>query len=362
MILHVFNPEHDIALAYNNPYFTAPRAGRLMRVSLDWLPLLWANEGDLILVHESKDNQGNTIPNIPHLPKCQFVTHKQLNRWKNDISRVEVWGWDSAIKHELEKINIPCNLLPTDEQLTHIRLLSHRRYAMHALEELLTDNSFKSTARTTNLIGEAKEIDSLLEFSSYTQNLNQFVIKSPWSSSGRGVRIVSHGLDSALQKWTRGVIQQQGSIMIEPLYDKIIDFGAEFVSNENDVTFAGLSIFKTLKGTYEGNLLKSELQKESFLAHWISIDFLHRIIQRLCLILKRDVTPWYKGYIGVDMMIINTGKQTALHPCVEINLRRTMGHVAIALFERSKDLYDSMRIDYNDGRYKLVLNTKAHSI
>ncbi len=361
MILHVFNPEHDIALAYDNPYFTAPRAGRQMRTDLEWLPILWANEGDLILVHEPSGTKSCTLPNIPNLPKCQFVTHKQLTRWKNKISSVDVWGWDSAIKHELSKSHIPNHLLATEEELLHIRGLSHRRYAMQTLKELLTDSVLNSINLTSKLIGEAKEINSLAELISYTEGLNQFVLKSPWSSSGRGVRMVTHGLDANLEKWARGGIQQQGSVMIEPLYKKIIDFGVEFISSESNVTLVGLSIFKTAKGTYEGNLLDSEYNKETFLAQWISIDFLHQVIQRLAQILKRDVSPWYKGCIGVDMMIVSTDKHVALHPCVEINLRRTMGHVALALYNQGKDLYDSMRIDYANGKYQLILNSKTHS-
>jgi len=50
MTLHVFNPEHDIALAYNNKHFTAPHAGRQLRHDLDYLPALWAAEGDLVWV------------------------------------------------------------------------------------------------------------------------------------------------------------------------------------------------------------------------------------------------------------------------------------------------------------------------
>lgn len=361
MILHVFNPEHDIALAYNDPYFTAPRAGRQMRISLEWLPLLWANEGDLILIHEPRNNKDYTNPNIPNLPSCQFITHKQLNHWKNEITGIDVWGWDCAIRHELLKGNVPSQLLPTDEQLIHIRSLSHRGYAMQTLKELREDKSFKLFDGTCELEGKAFEINSLPDFTSYTKDLNRFVLKSPWSSSGRGVRLITHGVDFALEKWARGVIRQQGAIMIEPLYEKVIDFGAEFVACNNKVTFAGLSIFQTLKGTYEGNLLESENQKETFLSQWISIDFLHAIIQKLCLILSKDVAQWYEGCIGVDMMIVYTGEHIALHPCVEINLRRTMGHVAIALYERCKDLYKSMRIDYAKGTYRLILNSKVHS-
>ena len=50
MTLHIFNPEHDIALAANLANFTAPHAGRQLRADLDFLPALWAQEGDQVLV------------------------------------------------------------------------------------------------------------------------------------------------------------------------------------------------------------------------------------------------------------------------------------------------------------------------
>ena len=50
MILHIFNPEHDLALASNLANFTAPHAGRQLRSDLGFLPALWAEECYYILV------------------------------------------------------------------------------------------------------------------------------------------------------------------------------------------------------------------------------------------------------------------------------------------------------------------------
>ena len=50
MKLHVFNPEHDLALAANLSNFTAPHAGRKLRADLGCLPALWADEDDVVLV------------------------------------------------------------------------------------------------------------------------------------------------------------------------------------------------------------------------------------------------------------------------------------------------------------------------
>ena len=53
MTLHVFNPEHDIALASNLPNFTAPRAARGLRSDLGYIPVLWAEDGDAVLVDDA---------------------------------------------------------------------------------------------------------------------------------------------------------------------------------------------------------------------------------------------------------------------------------------------------------------------
>ena len=50
MTLHIFNPEHDIALASGLANFTAPHAGRQLRHDLGFLPALWAQDGDAVLV------------------------------------------------------------------------------------------------------------------------------------------------------------------------------------------------------------------------------------------------------------------------------------------------------------------------
>ena len=50
MKLHIFNPDHDVALASNMDAFTAPHAARELRADLGYLPALWADDG-LSLIH-----------------------------------------------------------------------------------------------------------------------------------------------------------------------------------------------------------------------------------------------------------------------------------------------------------------------
>ena len=68
----------------------------------------------------------------------------------------------------------------------------------------------------------------------------------------------------------------------------------------------------------------------------------------------------YAGAFGIDMMVVrrDDGDGFLLHPCVEINLRRTMGHVAISLTELCSGLPKLMKIEYNANIYKIKINKR----
>ena len=120
-ILHIFNPEHDIALASNLANFTAPHAGRQLRADLGFLPVLWAKEGDVVLVENVEHAQKASR----RLRRCAGVQFASVP--PQEIDGIQVWGWDKALKAQLKRKGVAPSLLPSDAYLEHIRLLSHRR-------------------------------------------------------------------------------------------------------------------------------------------------------------------------------------------------------------------------------------------
>ena len=91
MKLHIFNPEHDIALAANQERFTAPHAGRRLRTDLGLIPAFWASEGDMVLV----DDVEAAIEARRHLSKfgkdVVFVTYADLKAFAfEDVESFQV--------------------------------------------------------------------------------------------------------------------------------------------------------------------------------------------------------------------------------------------------------------------------------
>lgn len=362
MKLHIFNPEHDLALASNLRQFTAPHAGRQLRSDLSFIPALWADEGDLVLV----DDIDNARDKVRHLggdlvDKVEFITKVQLAHFiKTEfLDGVHPWGWDLSLKGELEHIGIPEIALPGDAILNKVRALSSRQWAAEHLQS------------------GVRFVQSVAEVKSFVREWGKAVIKAPWSSSGRGVRFVSadefrEGSDyPSFERWVGNIIYRQGGVTVEPYYNKVMDFGMEFEMVDGKVLYRGLSLFDTIKNAYSGNVLCPEDKKVEMMARYVSPERLLQIRQHVIDVMEPALKGIYSGPFGVDMMIYakeqnlpasdgassDVQDDFGVNECIEVNLRRTMGHVAIDLADYLQksfsELNQLMRVEFDGNRYHL---------
>lgn len=353
MRLYIFNPEHDLALAANIDNYTAPHAGRQLRRDLGFIPALWANEGDFVLVEDIDD----AYDKVRHLGaiynKVEFVTPLQLSEiFKNTmlIDSIHPWGWDKSLVYQLKSIGCPEIMLPTPGTLSKMRELSGRRWAAEHLQE------------NVDFVADVEALKVAVA------DKGKAVIKAPWSSSGRGVRYITLSSDDqvknhalvggsdvdAIYRWADNVIKQQGGVTVEPYYNKVMDFGMEFEVNDGKVEYRGLSLFDTIKAAYTGNVLATETEKEELMAPYISAGKLQEIREQLMSKLEPVLHQVYNGPFGVDMMIYSDGAgKLCVNPCVELNLRRTMGHVALDFGLSDKVSRHLMQIDFDGKHYRL---------
>lgn len=344
MRLHIFNPEHDISLAANLERFTPPHAARELRADVGFLPALWAEDGDAVLV----DDIEGALESARHLRRYMhdvvFITAEDLSNVSQ--CNLSVWGWDAALRFQLKKWGLQEWLLPSADVINSIREASNRRWASeHLLPRL--------TALSDDLVGKSRYITSLAELEALVP---PFVLKAPWSSSGRGIRYVTT-VNQQVRNWAQNIIQRQGGVMQEPLYNKVKDFALEFRSSSAGVEYAGLSLFKTYNGAYMGNIIASEADKRSMLSKYVSMELIDLLAREITDILSESISDFYEGPLGVDMMVVSDGGRLKVQPCVEMNLRRTMGFVALSFNAKPTDPQRLMQIRY-DGKYHFqVINT-----
>lgn len=368
MTIRIFNPEHDIALASGQERFTAPHAGRQLRSDLSFLPALWSEDGDVVVVDDI-DAAGTLYAKCrsARKPTVEFCTFEQLPKLMEDVKdeevHVEPWGWDAAIRFQFAKAGVEKSLLPDRKVIDEVRRLSNRKITVELLPEL-------RRGIESDTCGEAVYIADYDDFTALLLKRKNLVVKAPWSSSGRGIRYFMEGTDAPTTRdnansWVRNVIAQQGGVMIEPLYAKVKDFALEFQSGDDGrIMYKGLSLFNTLKAAYTGNLLATENEKREIVSQYVKLNLLDDVIQRLENLLSaclKDITDSLPNIcLGVDMMIVakEDGEGFLLHPCVEVNLRRTMGHVALALSPANNENMSMMAVTYEGKKYRLKIKRK----
>ena len=337
LTVHLFNPETDYSLATDSENYTPPMSILNMKHSLALLPALYCDEGDMILIQEN----GELLldKNIPFrgLLEAKHVTvigeqrFVDLMNSANKVVDFNPWGWNKTLRKWCLNVGVNEENLPSLNALNTIRIVSHRRQTIPFLSNMKDISNDE-----IEIPHEFTDVETALDF--WRANDPVF-FKAPWSSSGRGL-LYSQDLEYRhIEPWLRGIIHSQGSVMGEIAYAKKIDFATEWQCSNGKAMFLGVSTFYTSpRGKYQANIIKPQEEIVGFLLANSNVHLkgnnLATIIERQRLLLENYVTQYYSGPVGIDMMITDEGN---IHPCVEINLRNTMGRVAIEIFNRLND-------------------------
>lgn len=287
MRLYVFNPENDMALANGSAGYVPPAPICKFRKDNWTLPKIWAGENDI--VWDGKESLRDY-----------------------DITEVCPWGWSRAIVHELQKAGVRRDVMPSDEWIDNIKILSSREFTAKIQQELKLNVAMCQTWEQVDL---------------FVRKYGRSVMKTLWSSSGKGLMMTDANNARA---WMENAVSRDGAIVCEQWMDKSLDFALEFyVDKDGTVVYEGLSVFSTAAtGRYLWQDCRTEHERKQLLLAKVKEEKLDMLInwwqERL---MGPDIRAFgYYGPMGIDMLVDSQGR---INPCVEINWRMTMGHVSI---------------------------------
>lgn len=310
----LFNPENDIALARNVAAFTPPPAAIALRRAGELLPMWLCQGGDCVVCDGV---------NARWFEKLTSDFGLAARPWDHDSTDTAPtpWGWSAATRRTLAMHGFPASALPDDEQLATLRELSHRRTAAAVARAL--------AAKLPFAIWPAAEEYTDAERLAAALRQGPCVVKSPWSSSGRGITFTTPDRADAMATRAAGIIRTQGSVMVEKASTRRCDFAMLWHYDLGDCRWAGFSLFETGdRGDYRANIVAPQAVLESRIATYADLEQLRTIRSALPEALRSVLADRYSGPVGVDMLIDADG---TIDPVVEINLRYTMGFIALAL-------------------------------
>lgn len=293
-------------------------SANVMRMTADlaFLSAWWAEEGDWVLVKEPvAEGFGKELG-----LRVRCVTEEELAGETADVVGVP-WGRSPKMCHWLAERGMG------EEWREEWKEWYSRRTAREGLVRLVQRMPFLEARIIPQVCHSLKEIERKT-----SAGEGEWLVKAPWSSSGKGqLRCKGTWLPKA-GEWMGGVLRRQGCLMLERYLDKVRDFAMEFHAGERGMEFIGWSFFTTGDhGEYRGNTLAPQSHMEQELFRLLGEETVHSLKCHLPQMLE-ELFPAYRGYLGVDMMVYRDNEsRLRVHPCVEINLRFNMGLVALFL-------------------------------
>lgn len=318
---HLFNPQNDLALANGSANFTAPKSAVDLANAGACLPIWYGNPGDSFLgpVNAGWFKEVSNTFGLNVLPTMQPVAG----------SLPSPWGWSANAKRRFIDFGYNDSQLPDDNEINLWKQLSSRTAWTSVINDILTALPSLTQDHAEACSGS---VESTLDGALQTiARINPAMIKLPWSNAGRGQQVSNRTTDEELPRRIAGMINRQGAVEITPYYERLMDFAMLW---DEDGAFVGYSLFDTdTHGGWSGNILisDSEIEHAVCLTAGRTVDFelLRQHLTPVVSAMKAD--SGYPGPVGIDFIVGRRDKTVCVVP-VEVNLRRTMGHVAHRLY------------------------------
>ena len=341
--VYLFNPEHDLALAHGAHNYTAPPFARQLRHDLRLLPAWVAPAGSYIAVPDDAPIDKDRQWLIDHRLDVTPVPISQIA----DLGACSIhpWGWDATLRYQLMQVGVSPDFLPTDKQLDVIRRLSHRATTIAVHEAL-------GRSKTSCPV----ELSTHDEVSAFMNEHPGCYLKMPWSGSGKGIyRVIDPQGDSHVHRWIEGALRRQGSLLCELGLDRVQDFAIECECRDGKTSLTGYSVFESDFHSQFGTGIVAPMEElhQLLLKQYPGLD---AGVAEVLKAMDRLVAPSYNGPLGIDMMLFRNNKGIiGLNPCVEINLRMTMGMITSAMGNRH-GLYGRFSLVYENNVYSYSLS------
>lgn len=199
-----------------------------------------------------------------------------------------------------------------------LRRLASREQSLELWEKLYEPSLF-GPMTTPKRISEESELP----------NEGRWVAKLDFSSSGRGVFFPKSIPE------LREMLRRHQELYLEPWLDRVTDRGYEFVRHpDGGIDYLGVHLFTTGQGRYGASLVAPREVVLEQLRRQPTTPSHEEYVAHLLARLRGYDFHGYAGPFGIDTVVWRDGDHLRLAPSVEINLRRTMGHIALELSRR----------------------------
>lgn len=338
--IYLFNPTCEYAVANGRTSWQPNRVLQKMEEDLGTLPLFFSRPADVVLVKKRpQEEYAESLKQIGIIPPRFVVISEMLKNQSflnESRNRLLPWGWSPAAHRLFEPLKNTCSpdfqSSPVANWKTEYRDIYSKKFALEILRKLLPQLP-EENVLPKNLLPQV--CTTRLQIENLIRKWEKIMVKSPWSSSGRGLQRVTK-IPVVEKVWEKllGMISEQGYVLVEPLLNKVLDMAFQFEIKNGKVTYLGISRFLTdEKGQYQGNSLNGWPDNIDLKSVKFAEKITEMIVKPLVTAVENSLlAKYYEGNFGVDTLIFRDEKNDLrVNPCLEINVRQNMGLLSLQL-------------------------------
>ena len=328
-VLHWFNPnaESSARAHARQLAFSPNKPQRQIESDLEFAMIAACKQDDMLLLRQ--------MPTVEHLtllqdkgltlPELNLVSDPSLDH--REIGGLVPWAWAPDASLALRQFK---DLVPASVAEQWRPALSPQYFSKLIGVDLIQHLELPSETMVFYNRQDAEEYLS--------QSENILRLKHPYACSGRGhfVYTPSKGITPPLSLFLDQAITHHGAIIVEPERERICDFSAHYDLHTSGARFRG---FCVMENTPSGQFIAAHSAHKwtSLLPEGVA-PFLYQQPSFTSLFNERipealaSLLPDYQGPVGIDAMVYrNSDGSLTLTPIVEVNVRHTMGRLALNL-------------------------------
>ncbi|SHJ89241.1 hypothetical protein SAMN05444280_1388 [Tangfeifania diversioriginum] len=337
--IYFFNPTCEYAVANGTTSWQPNRLLQKMEEDLGMLPLFFAKPHDIVLVKKLPTEKFLQKLKMQGISLPRFVLLEEALKYKlngEKLNRLMPWGWSPVAHKLLEPLKSSCSVpfqhSPVFKWQPGDRELYSKKFGLQILRKTLPQlppEKILPPSMLPEVVSNKREMETLID------RWGKLMVKAPWSSSGRGLQpITKTPVVPKVWEKLKGIVNDQGYAVAEPLLDKVMDMSLQFELKQGKVAFLGKRIFLTdKKGQYQGNFLKSKPADVSPEELQFARELPHLLKEPLVKTIESSpLAKNYEGFFGVDTLLFrDISGQLRVNPCLEINVRQNMGLLSLQL-------------------------------
>lgn len=327
--LFIYNPTCDIAVENSTNSYMPPKLLSKFEEDISPLMAFIGDKNDVVLSRNEASNELKRFWKQAGVDLPEFINPSE--GITQDVSMIYPWGWSQIIWKQYQAIINKQAFHPDFSSLKDFRNLYSRNTSLKLQKKLYskTLDPFVVFPVTPQAYTSIDKIENFLK-----NNASGIVLKTLWSSSGRGVVFIRNTQQlKEATNWIISQIQKHTCIIGEPIYKKVQDASLQFMITPNkEYQFMGINYFDA---DDQGRFNKEYLHTPSEIIKYLPQNDIWIQSTANCIIecfQELNIHNNYQGPIGVDAMFIEDNKgDVKFYPLVEANLRCNMGLVNLEL-------------------------------